>query len=70
VFAPVALGRAQTGAILSDGLMKAPMIHRIGKKIPKKNIHPWPFLSVITPSVTAIKKYRNAAPIPIPHHMM
>ena len=29
--------------------MKAPKIQRIGKKIPKKNIHPCPFLSVITP---------------------
>ena len=31
--------------------MKAPMIQSIGKKIPKKNIHPWPFLSVNSPSV-------------------
>jgi hypothetical protein len=50
--------------------MKAPKIQRIGKKIPRKNIHPCPFLSVINPSVNATTRYRKAPPIPIPHHMM
>jgi hypothetical protein len=36
--------------------MKAPKIQRIGKKIPKKNIHPCPFLSVISPSVNATSR--------------
>ena len=30
--------------------MMAPMIQKIGRKIPKTNIQPWPFLRVITPS--------------------
>jgi hypothetical protein len=50
--------------------MNAPKIQRIGKKIPKKNIQPCPFLSVISPSVKATIKYRRAPPIPIPHHMI
>ena len=33
--------------------MNAPKIQRIGKKIPKKNSHPCPFLRVMTPNVTA-----------------
>jgi len=48
--------------------MKAPMIQRIGKKIPKKNIHPCRFLSVITPSVTARSRCKIPPAIPIPHH--
>ena len=48
--------------------MKAPKIQRIGKKIPKKNIHPCRFLSVISPSVNATMKYKIPPPIPIPHH--
>jgi len=50
--------------------MKAPKIQRIGKKIPKKNIHPCPFRSVISPSVNTRIRYRIPAPIPIPHHMI
>jgi len=50
--------------------MKAPKIQSTGKKIPKKNIHPCPFLSVISPSVKTRMKYKNAPPIPIPHHMV
>jgi len=50
--------------------MKAPKIQSTGKKIPKKNIHPCPFLSVISPSVKTRMKYKNAPPIPIPHHMI
>ena len=50
--------------------MKAPKIQSIGKKIPKKNIHPRPFLSVISPSVKTKTKYRMPAPIPIPHQMI
>ena len=42
------------------GLMKAPKIQRIGTKIPKKNIHPCPFLSVITPSVIARSRVQEA----------
>jgi hypothetical protein len=49
--------------------MKAPKIQSSGKKIPKKNIHPCPFLSVMSPSVKATRKYKMPAPIPIPHHM-
>jgi len=33
--------------------MNAPKIQRTGKKMPKKNIHPCLFLSVISPSVNA-----------------
>jgi hypothetical protein len=50
--------------------MKAPKIQRSGKKIPKKNIHPCPFLSVISPSVNATIRYRMPPPIPIPHHLI
>jgi len=50
--------------------MKAPKIQRTGKKIPKKNIHPCPFLSVISPSVKTRMKYKNAPPIPIPQYMV
>jgi hypothetical protein len=50
--------------------MKAPNSQRIGKKIPKKNIHPCPFLSVISPRVKAKSMYRKKPPIPIPHHMV
>jgi hypothetical protein len=46
--------------------MKAPKIQRIGKKIPKKNIQPCPFLRVINPSVNATIKYRMPPPMPIP----
>jgi hypothetical protein len=45
------------------------MSQSTGKKIPKKNIHPCPFLSVITPSETSRTKYRTA-PKPIPHHIV
>ena len=46
-----ALACTTRAAILSGGRMNAPKIQRIGKKIPKKNIHPCPFLSVISPIV-------------------
>jgi len=49
--------------------MKAPKIHRIGKKIPKKNIQPCRFRSVMSPSVNTRTKYKSAAPIPMPHHI-
>src|SRR5947208_10955452 len=49
--------------------MKAPKIQRTGKKIPKKNIHPCLFLSVINPSVKTKTKYKIPPPIPIPHHI-
>ena len=48
--------------------MKAPKIHSTGKKSPKKNIHPCPFLSVINPSVNTKIRY-TIPPIPIAHHM-
>ena len=35
----------------SGGRVKAPMSQNTGMKIPKKNIHPWPFQSVAHPSV-------------------
>jgi hypothetical protein len=60
----------QAGWVLSGDLMKAPKIQRIGKKIPKKNIHPCPFRSVISPSVKATIRYKKAPPIPIPHHIV
>jgi hypothetical protein len=50
--------------------MMAPMIHKNGKKIPKKNIHPCPFRSVITPSVISRTTYKIPPPIPIPHHIV
>jgi hypothetical protein len=50
--------------------MKAPKSQRKGKKIPKKNINPCPFLSVMSPSVNAKMKYKTAPPIPIPHHII
>jgi hypothetical protein len=49
--------------------MKAPMSQRSGKKIPKKNIHPWPFLSVLTPRNTSRITYKIKPPMPIPHHI-
>jgi hypothetical protein len=48
----------------------APMSQKTGMKIPKKNIHPCPFLSVIKPSVTSRTTYKITPPIPIPHHMV
>jgi hypothetical protein len=48
--------------------MIAPMIQRNGRKMPKKNSHPCPFLSVITPSVIRSTTYRRP-PKPIPHHI-
>jgi hypothetical protein len=50
--------------------MKAPKIQRIGKKIPRKHIHPSPFLNVIKPSVNTKTRYRKNPPKPIPHHMI
>jgi hypothetical protein len=49
--------------------MTAPMIQKIGRKIPKKNIHPCPFLSVITPRVMSKTRY-SRPPKPMPHHML
>jgi hypothetical protein len=65
------LGRTPyAGWVISGGFMKAPKIQSTGKKIPKKNIHPCPFLSVINPSVNATSRYKMPPPIPIPHHMV
>ena len=50
------------------GCMNAPMIQSSGKKIPKKNIHPCPFRSVLRPSQTK-RTIQMRAPKPIPHHM-
>jgi hypothetical protein len=50
--------------------MMAPMSQKTGMKIPKKNIHPCPFLSVIKPSVTSRTTYKMTPPKPIPHHMI
>jgi hypothetical protein len=63
-------GCPYSAAAVSGRLMKAPKIQRIGKKIPRKNIQPCPFLSVMSPSVKAMSKYKIPAPIPIPHHMI
>jgi hypothetical protein len=41
----------------------------MGRKIPKKNIQPCLFLSVISPSVKAAIKYTMPPPTPIPHHI-
>jgi len=49
--------------------MKAPISQRSGKKIPKKNIHPWPFLSVLNPRNTSRITYKMKPPMPIPHHI-
>jgi hypothetical protein len=49
--------------------MNAPKIHRSGKKIPKKNIHPCPFRSVLRPSQTK-RMSQSRAPKPIPHHIV
>jgi hypothetical protein len=49
--------------------MNAPKIHRIGKKIPKKNIQPCPFRSVLRPSHTK-RMNQSSAPKPIPHYMV
>jgi hypothetical protein len=40
--------------------MNAPMSQRIGKKIPKKNIQPCPFLSVMSPIVNKRIRYSRA----------
>jgi hypothetical protein len=45
------------------------MIQKRGTKIPKKNIQPCPFLSVLNPSVNSANRYKKA-PNPIPHHMV
>jgi hypothetical protein len=63
----VGCSRRYACATPCGGLMKAPKIQRSGKKIPKKNIHPCPFLSVIIPTVNAMVRYRIAPPTP--HHM-
>ena len=47
--------------------MNAPRIQSSGKKSPKKNIHPWPFLMVMNPSVNARIRYKSP-PNPIAHH--
>src|SRR4051812_26205059 len=49
--------------------MTAPMIQKIGTKMPKKNIHPCPFLSVMTPRVISNTRY-SKPPKPMPHHMI
>src|SRR5438093_7685568 len=49
--------------------MKAPISLKSGKKIPKKNIQPCPFRSVLNPSVKSTIRYKKA-PNPIPHHMV
>src|SRR6476661_1145390 len=56
-----------TGLLM--GRMNAPMIHSNGKKIPKKNIHPCPFRSVLRPSHTKRMIQKSAATPPIPHHI-
>jgi hypothetical protein len=63
-------GCPYSAAAVAGGFMKAPKIHRIGKKIPRKTIHRCRFLSVMSPSVKATRKYKIPAPIPIPHHMI
>jgi hypothetical protein len=50
------------------GCMNAPMIQSNGKKIPRKNIHPCPFRSVLSPSQMN-RTIQMRAPIPIPHHI-
>src|SRR3954464_1930315 len=50
--------------------MNAPTSQSTGKKIPKKNIIPWPFRSVVRPSVKSTNMYKSAAPIPIAHHII
>jgi len=50
--------------------MIAPKSQSNGKKIPKTNIHLWPFRSVIIPAVNRITRYKSAAPTPMPHHMV
>src|SRR6266487_655804 len=50
--------------------MKAPKSQNTGKKIPKKNIQPCPFLSVASPSVNATSRYKKRPPKPIPHHIV
>ena len=49
------------------GCMNAPKIQSSGKKIPRKNIHPCPFRSVLRPSQTK-RTIQRRAPKPIPHH--
>ena len=67
--APGRLGReAQAYSPLSR-VMNAPMIQNKGKKNPKKNIHPCPFLSVARPRVQSTSKYRKTPPIPTNHHI-
>ena len=61
-------GRAKLDQGYAPDRINAPMNQTSGKKIPKKNIQPWPFLNVMTPSVTRRSTYRKT-PIPIPHHI-
>src|SRR5262245_14569707 len=63
-------GERQLWAAVSGvGCRNAPMSQNTGKKIPKKNIHPCPFLSVTSPSVSNKTTYRMKPPIPITHHI-
>jgi len=48
--------------------MKAPISQRSGKKIPKKNIHPWPFLSVLKPRKKSSNRHKKAADTDSPRH--
>lgn len=66
---PALSGGAQAYLSLG-GRMNAPMSQSKGKKIPKKNIHPWPFRSVANPSVNNTITYRKAPPIPIAHNIV
>jgi hypothetical protein len=50
--------------------MKAPMSQRSGRKIPKKNSHPCPFLSVLIPRKMSRNRYRKKPPNPMPHHIV
>jgi hypothetical protein len=56
-----AFGGAAQGQVRA-GRMMAPMIHRIGRKIPKMNNQPCRFLRVITPSVTSRATYKSPSP--------
>ena len=49
--------------------MNAPKIQRIGRKIPRKNIHPCPFRSVRSPSQIKRTSHRSARKPPVYHHI-
>jgi hypothetical protein len=65
---PALRDRAYAGCGVVGGIM-APMIQKIGRKMPKMNITQCPFRIVAIPSEMSSTSHRNAANPPIAYHM-